>query len=953
MEPSGSREVSSLASASVLDVEGASVVGVEGGLKDMECEGGKEDNDADEGEDGDIDDEEGEEEEEEEGEEEEDNLEEGEYTLRFEGEMNPLDFVEDDAFGVQPYQQFERLEYEALAERKRKALADRQRDGTSKKSRHEDNLGASIDEIMEVMTFGMRRKSRKHKKRGRRKGSRNKLSPEVTRKLGDATLHYAFGRYEEAICVLKEVILLAPNLPDPYHTLGLVYNAIGDKKKALNFYMIAAHLSPKDPSLWKLLVSWSIEQGNTGQARYCLSKAITADPEDISLKFDRATLHIQLGDYQKAAESYEQILGVCPENVEARNMAAKMYQKCGQVERAVSILEDYIKDHPTDTDWAVVNVLASIHMETNSYAKALQQIENIQSTYSSEKEFPLHLIVRAGICNVHLGNMENAEILFRVLEMEHADDQNDLIIQVADTYMNLGHHESALKYYFMLEKKTGNENGNLYLKIAQCYLSLKDRVNAINFFYKALPRAEDNIDARLTLASLLLEEGKEDEAITLLSPPKELDSSLDMNSVQPKPWWLNGKVKVKLCRIYHAKGMLEEFIDAISSVVRETLFIETMNQKVRIRKRLSRSILFERAKVLNDHQPDNVFCGFKPIASTSDLLKAARAKKSLQKKAARKEEKKAAILAAGLDWQSDDSDDEFPQALREPPLPKLLRDEEHYRLIVDLCKALATLRRYWEALEIINHTLKLAYNMLSIEKKEELRSLGAQVAYNTRNPTHGYDCARYIVQEHPYSLGAWNCYYKVISRMENRFSRHAKFLRRMRSKHKDCVPPMLISGHQLTMVSQHQAAAREYLEAYKLQPDSPLINLCVGTALINLALGLRLQNKHQCLVQGFAFLHNNLRLCENSQESLYNVARAYQHVGLVTLASSYYEKVLTMHEKDFPIPKLPNEDSCLSDNQKPGYCNLRREAAYNLHLIYKRSGALDLARQVLKDHCTP
>ena len=31
---------------------------------------------------------------------------------------------------------------------------------------------------------------------------------------------------------------------------------------------------------------------------------------------------------------------------------------------------------------------------------------------------------------------------------------------------------------------------------------------------------EDNIDARLTLASLLLEEAKEDEAISLLAPPK-------------------------------------------------------------------------------------------------------------------------------------------------------------------------------------------------------------------------------------------------------------------------------------------------------------------------------------------------------------------------------------------------------------------------------------------------
>jgi len=41
-------------------------------------------------------------------------------------------------------------------------------------------------------------------------------------------------------------------------------------------------------------------------------------------------------------------------------------------------------------------------------------------------------------------------------------------------------------------------------------------------------------------------------------------------------------------------------------------------------------------------------------------LKANRAKRSLQKIATSKEEMKSAALAAGLDWESDDSNDEVP-----------------------------------------------------------------------------------------------------------------------------------------------------------------------------------------------------------------------------------------------------------------------------------------------------
>lgn len=35
------------------------------------------------------------------------------------------------------------------------------------------------------------------KKRGRPEGSKKKVCPEIRRMLGDASLHYALGRYEE------------------------------------------------------------------------------------------------------------------------------------------------------------------------------------------------------------------------------------------------------------------------------------------------------------------------------------------------------------------------------------------------------------------------------------------------------------------------------------------------------------------------------------------------------------------------------------------------------------------------------------------------------------------------------------------------------------------------------------------------------------------------------------
>ncbi|KAF3777926.1 General transcription factor 3C polypeptide 3, partial [Nymphaea thermarum] len=651
-----------------------------------------------------------------------------------------------------------------------------------------------------------------------------------------------------ALNVLKEVVRLAPNLADSYHTLGLVYSAIGDKKKALNFYMIAAHLTPKDAFLWKRLVDWSMELGNMGQVIYCLSRAIAADPEDMGLKFKRASLYIERGDYQKAAESFDQILRMHPADVEACKMCAKMYCTFGQKEKAVEILERYIQDHFAAADLNLFNFLATLLMEDKFYQRALEHIERAKSVYCLKK-LPLYLSVKAGICYAYLGEIEKSE-------------------------------------------------GPLYLKIAQCYLHLKENEKAVHFSYKAIGVMEDSIDARLTLASLLCQENKEDEAISLLIPPDSLGPTSNEPSVTDSvAWWRSTDIRKKLAQIYLGKDMLAEFVDTIFPVIHETLLIEITNMK----------------------PPEH--------GKSSNKLRLKRKKKGPQ------------LWLLGRNGKQ--------QAVREPPLPNLLKDEEHYQLLVD---ALASLHRYWEELEIINRSLKAGEHILPAERKEELRSLGAQVAYRTRDPTHGYDYARYMVQKHPYSMAAWNCYYKVVSRMESRFSKHSKFLLSMRGKYKDCVPPIMICGHQFSMNSQHQTAAREYLEAYKLQPDNPLINLCVGTALINLALGLRVQNKNQCVAQGLAFLYNYQHLSQNSQEALYNIARAFHHVGFVTLAAAYYEKVLATHEKDYPIPMLPSEEEGPEIGMK-GYCSLHREAAYNLHLIYKSSGAFDLARQVLKDYC--
>ena len=88
----------------------------------------------------------------------------------------------------------------------------------------------------------------------------------------------------------------------------------------------------------------------------------------------------------------------------------QLYQKGGQLEHSICILEDYVKGHPSEAGISVIDMLASIFMESNSYDKALQLIEHAKLVYYSGKKLPLNLTIKEGIYHVNLKNMEKADV---------------------------------------------------------------------------------------------------------------------------------------------------------------------------------------------------------------------------------------------------------------------------------------------------------------------------------------------------------------------------------------------------------------------------------------------------------------------------------------------------------------------------------------------------------------
>ena len=83
---------------------------------------------------------------------------------------------------------------------------------------------------------------------------------------------------------------------------------------------------------------------------------------------------------------------------------------------------------------------------------------------------------------------------------------------------------------------------------------------------------------------------------------------------------------------------------------------------------------------------------------------------------------------------------------------------------------------------------------------------------------------------------------------------------------------------------------------------------------------------------------------QNAQEAAYNLGRAAHQLGLLHLAVPFYERAL-----EAPPPD-PDAGSGQSPWRDGGALCLRREAAHNLALLFRATGAPALARQVMRQH---
>ncbi|GAC73563.1 RNA polymerase III transcription factor TFIIIC [Moesziomyces antarcticus T-34] len=140
-------------------------------------------------------------------------------------------------------------------------------------------------------------------------------------------------------------------------------------------------------------------------------------------------------------------------------------------------------------------------------------------------------------------------------------------------------------------------------------------------------------------------------------------------------------------------------------------------------------------------------------------------------------------------------------------------------------------------------------------------------------------------------------------------------------------------GYMLLYSGGYQSSAAFFGRAHAIQPTDALLSLVSAVAFLSRSTNRQTDNRHHMVLTATTFFQNYRRNRARRAEEEYNAARLLHHIGLTHLAEPHYRKVLEMPEEG------------------QGW-SLKREAAWNLAMIYTTSNNTKLARQMYEEYLT-
>ena len=329
---------------------------------------------------------------------------------------------------------------------------------------------------------------------------------------------YAAGRLAEAERVCNQILERRPNLADAYNILGVIRNARGDPKQAVNLIARAIKMSPNTASYYSNLGEIERQRGKLPEAQIALSRALELDPKSPQACSNLGIVHFDRKEYEEAAAAYEKAIALQPIFPEAHNNLGNAYRALERPTEAIACYQRAVTQREGYPE------------AYNNMATALRDKEDFESAeHAYRKAISLNpaYIEAHNNLSILLLHKDRTDEALRILgDALKLDEKNfTTLINVAKVQLKRGSHavaEQATRLAIEVEP----DKAEGYSLLGQIFHELDRHDEAIAYLDEAIRREPEAADVRSFRGVVLKSVGRLDEARDEIKKALEINPQL-------------------------------------------------------------------------------------------------------------------------------------------------------------------------------------------------------------------------------------------------------------------------------------------------------------------------------------------------------------------------------------------------------------------------------------------
>ncbi|MBN1983679.1 MAG: tetratricopeptide repeat protein [Chitinivibrionales bacterium] len=225
---------------------------------------------------------------------------------------------------------------------------------------------------------------------------------------------------------------------EEYFITARDYERKGMPEMAHHFYRLAYNLDPHSRTLRDIMIERAIGSADFALALKILKDNRRLDQLENSEKRIAAQLYIRMGELDRAIDLLETVIPMEPSD----NLTlGVLYEQKSNLKKAISFYTEYLEDNPTS--YATGMKVADLYVKEKKYAVAEQMYVHIDSIFTTYKVETLNRLARSRL--LQSDTAAALDYFSRALRVDSTAVET--LIDCAQLSINQGRLDDAIRYY--------------------------------------------------------------------------------------------------------------------------------------------------------------------------------------------------------------------------------------------------------------------------------------------------------------------------------------------------------------------------------------------------------------------------------------------------------------------------------------------------------------------------